>query len=105
MQLEKTSLNAPFTQYYKSVLDKARERKLHKCNQIRYSYVNTSCSVLLTIGDDIMSHYIIINVYYLHGTKCFGYAHDRCTTHTNIDIEGNISPFVNSSGMKFSFML
>lgn len=107
MQLEKSSLNASFTQFYKSVLDKARERKLHKCNETRYIYFNTSCPVLLTIGDeDIMSHYIIIlDVNYLHGTKCLVYAHNCCITHTNIEIEGNISPFVNSSGMKFSFML
>ncbi|KAL8538598.1 hypothetical protein ACS0TY_000569 [Phlomoides rotata] len=30
LQLEKSSLNAPFTQYYKSVLDKAVERNLRK---------------------------------------------------------------------------
>lgn len=42
LQLEKSSLNAPFTQYYKSVLDKARERKLHKCNQISLPEQKTS---------------------------------------------------------------
>ncbi|KAH6760377.1 Noc2p family [Perilla frutescens var. frutescens] len=34
LQLEKSSLNAPFTQYYRSVLDKACERRLHKRDQI-----------------------------------------------------------------------
>ncbi|KAL3649748.1 hypothetical protein CASFOL_006151 [Castilleja foliolosa] len=34
LQLEKPSLNAPFTQYYKSVLDKAAERNLHKYGKI-----------------------------------------------------------------------
>ncbi|GER51275.1 nucleolar complex protein 2 homolog [Striga asiatica] len=34
LQLEKSSLNAPFTQYYKSMLDKAAERKLHKSANI-----------------------------------------------------------------------
>ncbi|GFP95971.1 nucleolar complex protein 2 homolog [Phtheirospermum japonicum] len=34
LQLEKSSLNAPFTQYYKSVLDKSAERNLHKYGKI-----------------------------------------------------------------------
>ncbi|KAL0303142.1 UNVERIFIED_CONTAM: Nucleolar complex protein 2 [Sesamum radiatum] len=34
LQLEKSSLNAPFTQYYRSVLEKAAERNLHKCGKI-----------------------------------------------------------------------
>ncbi|KAI3458981.1 hypothetical protein Pfo_015644 [Paulownia fortunei] len=32
--IEKSSLNAPFTQYYRSVLEKAAERNLHKCGKI-----------------------------------------------------------------------
>ncbi|KAK4385889.1 Nucleolar complex protein 2 [Sesamum angolense] len=34
LQLEKSSLNAPFTQYYRSVMEKAAERNLHKCGKI-----------------------------------------------------------------------
>ncbi|KAK4430903.1 Nucleolar complex protein 2 [Sesamum alatum] len=34
LQLEKSTLNAPFTQYYRSVLEKAAERNLHKCGKI-----------------------------------------------------------------------
>ncbi|KAL6545337.1 hypothetical protein OROGR_009211 [Orobanche gracilis] len=34
LQLEKSSLNAPFIQYYKSVLDKADERDFHKYGKI-----------------------------------------------------------------------
>ncbi|KAL8052135.1 hypothetical protein ABFX02_06G193100 [Erythranthe guttata] len=34
LQLEKSSTNASFTQYYKSILDKAAERKLQKCGDI-----------------------------------------------------------------------
>ncbi|KAK6156367.1 hypothetical protein DH2020_010615 [Rehmannia glutinosa] len=34
LQLEKSSLNAPFAQYYRSVLEKAAERNLHKTEKI-----------------------------------------------------------------------
>ncbi|KAK6136041.1 hypothetical protein DH2020_030207 [Rehmannia glutinosa] len=34
LQLEKSSLNAPFSQYYRSVLEKAAERNLHKTEKI-----------------------------------------------------------------------
>ncbi|KAG8380485.1 hypothetical protein BUALT_Bualt06G0020300 [Buddleja alternifolia] len=37
LQLEKLSLNAPFTQYYRSVLDKAAERSSLKCGKMSVS--------------------------------------------------------------------
>ncbi|XP_057798972.1 protein REBELOTE [Salvia miltiorrhiza] len=42
LQLEKSSLNAPFTQYYRSVLDKACERKLHKFDKKSLPELKTS---------------------------------------------------------------
>ncbi|KAG6412697.1 hypothetical protein SASPL_125382 [Salvia splendens] len=56
LQLEKSSLNSPFTQYYRSVLDKACERKLHKFDKKRYSYSHSSCPYGLTIVNDIKSN-------------------------------------------------
>ncbi|XP_041999481.1 nucleolar complex protein 2 homolog [Salvia splendens] len=42
LQLEKSSLNSPFTQYYRSVLDKACERKLHKFDKKSLPELKTS---------------------------------------------------------------
>ncbi|KAG6410120.1 hypothetical protein SASPL_128169 [Salvia splendens] len=42
LQLEKSRLNSPFTQYYRSVLDKACERKLHKFDKKSLPELKTS---------------------------------------------------------------